>query len=107
MQNVGNTMREVIGPNVWIRPLLAGWYESGMAPTVVSDVRYPNEADAIRAVGGLIIRIERPGYAGLTGDAASHASEVPLPDHLVDFVVVNRHSIDALRDVAEMIANGG
>jgi hypothetical protein len=41
---------------------------------VISDVRFLNEVDAIRAAGGHIWRIERPG-AGLTGAAAQHVSE--------------------------------
>lgn len=41
---------------------------------VVDDVRFPNEAEAIRALGGIIVRIERPG-AGLGGAAGRHVSE--------------------------------
>jgi hypothetical protein len=41
---------------------------------VISDVRFINEVDAIRAAGGHVWKIERPG-AGLTGAAALHASE--------------------------------
>lgn len=103
MQAVGNSMREAIGPNVWIRPLFANWEESGRKPTVVSDVRYPNEADAIRRAGGLIIRVERPNLIGLQGEEAAHASEIPLPDHLVDVVIVNDKTENYLFEVVQAI----
>lgn len=41
---------------------------------VISDVRFINEVEAIRAANGNVWKIERPG-AGLTGAAAQHASE--------------------------------
>jgi len=41
---------------------------------VISDVRFVNEVEAIRAAGGHVWKIERPG-AGLTGAEAQHASE--------------------------------
>ena len=40
----------------------------------ISDVRFLNEVDAIRAAGGHVWKIERPG-AGLVGTAGQHASE--------------------------------
>lgn len=107
MQNVGNAMREAIGPNVWIRPLLSAWKESGEFSAVISDVRYPNEAAAIRGHGGLIIRIERPNSPGLDGDAAAHVSEVPLPDNLIDLVVVNDRGVGDLFEVARTIVDRG
>lgn len=107
MQNVGNGLRDAVGPNVWIRPLMAQWEASAQAPTVVSDVRYPNEAEAIRAAGGLVIRIERSNAAGLVGEAASHVSEAPLPDHLIDLVVSNNGSIEDLREIARTVVNKG
>lgn len=52
------------GPNP--RPAIQG--------VVISDVRFINEVEAIRAAGGHVWKIERPG-AGLVGTAAQHASE--------------------------------
>lgn len=41
---------------------------------VVPDVRFPNEAAALRAAGGRLVRVVRPG-AGLVGAAGEHSSE--------------------------------
>jgi hypothetical protein len=53
---------------------------------VITDVRFPNEAEAIRDAGGEVWKIYRP-EAENTGD--THASEVPLPDELIDRVIDN------------------
>lgn len=88
LQKVGVGMRQAIGPDVWVKRLLQGWVDTGLAPTVISDCRFENEAQAIRDLGGIIIQIVRPG-AGLSGNAASHVSENGIDDELIDFVVNN------------------
>lgn len=40
---------------------------------VIDDVRFPNEADMIKGLGGRVVRLERDGH-GATGD--QHASEL-------------------------------
>lgn len=48
---------------------------------VQESVRFPNEAEAIRALGGVVIRVERPGV----GPLSEHVSELPPaePDHVI------------------------
>lgn len=58
----------------------------------VSDVRFPNEAEFIRSMGGKIFHILRPGAKTV----ASHISEVPMKVHDGDVVVVNDGSISDL-----------
>jgi len=41
---------------------------------IADDVRFPNEAAAIRSRGDIVVRVKRPG-AGLTGTTGRHASE--------------------------------
>lgn len=63
---------------------------------VVTDVRFPNEAAAVRALGGYVVRLERPG-AGLRGLVAGHPSEaLAFP---VDEVVANDGTLDDLHRV--------
>lgn len=42
---------------------------------VVTDVRYPNEAQALRELRGHIVRVHRPGSAALAPETAQHESE--------------------------------
>lgn len=52
----------------------------------VTDVRFWNEAEAVQREGGVVVRVVGPD----DGDAPPHASEEPLPDSIVDYVVNNR-----------------
>lgn len=63
--------RDMIGPDLWIRAWKAALARTS-GPVVVDDCRFPNEAAAIRAAGGVMIRIERPGAGA---GAAGHSSE--------------------------------
>lgn len=96
MQLMGTEMiRKHFGPDHWHKLLLTSWRERGCPATVVSDVRFDNEAEAIRAAGGIIVRVTRPS-AGLSGENAQHASEAGVSDHLVDFVLDNSGDYTAL-----------
>ncbi len=59
---------------------------------VVTDVRYPNEAERISRLGGQMWEIVRPGLV-CDGDP----SEQPLPRHLVDRVITNDGTVGDLR----------
>lgn len=83
--------RQLIDENVWVDAALNGLDPDGMY--AVSDCRFLNEAEAIRARGGKVIRITRPGV----GPANSHASETSLDDYDFDAVVSNDDSHDVLR----------
>lgn len=62
--------------------------------TVLTDVRFPNEAALIRQLGGQIWQIRRPGYeAGGTGHASDTAGDEFSPDR----IVVNGGSLEDLR----------
>lgn len=96
LQHMGKGVRDVLGPDVWVNRLLAEWRSTGKPLTVISDCRYPNEALAIRAVGGIVVRINRPG-AGLEGVEAQHESEARLPAELVDIELWNLDSAAELQ----------
>lgn len=59
---------------------------------VVTDVRFPNEAEAIQREGGIVIRVLRPGMGG---DA--HASETSVDLINPNFVIINDGTFDTLR----------
>jgi hypothetical protein len=103
LQKVGKAVRDSVGEDTWVNRALNEWRSSGKPDTVISDCRYPNEAIAIRAMGGTIIRINRPGLVGLTGEAAQHESEARLADDLVDVEVYNDGTIGDLHAEARKI----
>lgn len=73
-----------------------------IAGVVVSDIRFGNEAAWIRAQGGEVWQILRPGAEGLAPATAAHESERGL---LGDLVIFNSGTLDDLFDiVSERIA---
>jgi hypothetical protein len=59
---------------------------------VFSDVRYPNEADAVRKLGGQVWRIERDGH----GPANEHTSEHALNKYNFDQRIYNDKDLESL-----------
>lgn len=90
MQTLGTEWgRLCMGPEFWVEAW-AGLADARLAvgrKIVVDDIRFANEVAAIRARGGLVIRVERPGLSGLAAPAA-HASE-GLDPGLCDLRLVN------------------
>lgn len=103
LQVVGVSMRETLGPNVWVRRAMRKWDEAGRPDTVISDVRFDNEAEAIRAVGGVVIEVVRPG-AGLTGEASRHVSEDGVRQDLIDFEFFNDRSLFEVAEEARKLS---
>jgi hypothetical protein len=109
LQNIGNEARDIFGDTFWIDQVLPnpilheGWERPGIELVqarypeadyvLVTDVRYPNEAERVKALGGMVWEVLRPGTA-----SDGHASEQPLPEHLIDWQIVNDGSFKLLRD---------
>lgn len=91
--------RDVFGADFWVDlllPLERNWVfewkdklDNQLDFAVITDVRFANEARRIKEVGGVVWNIDR----GLAGDG--HASEQPLPPHLVDITIDNRSTLEA------------
>lgn len=98
--------RDVFGSDFWVDALLprgGGWpmnfsgeMDFSMEPPeicAVTDVRFENEAERIRELGGIIIKIDRS-----VGDPDNHVSEFPLPNRLIDFVIENNTTLTVFRE---------
>ena len=97
LQRMGTEVgRNLFGPNFWVDIAFSGLDVN--QKYVITDARFPNEFDAVRAHGGEMWRIERPG----TGPVNNHPSETSLDDHEFDFYLVNDGTID---DLANKVLN--
>jgi hypothetical protein len=66
---------------------------------VVTDVRFPNEFNFIKSIGGLMVRISRPG---LTSSTDSHVSEIALDDEKgFDTFVDNNGTLEQFESIVQ------
>ncbi len=106
LQLLGTEGVRALHPDVWARlalkraaELLEPLHQDGSARSagvIIPDVRFGNEAEAIRAAGGRVVRIVRPGLGGEAWRA--HASE--RGEFGVDFTLVNDGSLEELQAAA-------
>lgn len=101
--DMGQAARRHLGADVWVRPVVRC-----VGPgrrIVVTDCRFPNEADAIRDRGGLVVRINKPGVGpALRPDGTPQVSDVALDDYDFDHVIVNDGSVERLQTLLRAIA---
>jgi hypothetical protein len=114
LQKLGtDALRNGLHHNVWVNALMADYTpewttdEGRHNPVqefpnwIITDVRFPNEAKAIKDRGGIIIRIERPGVKPIN----DHPSEIGLDDWNFDYKIANASDIFALAETVRSILN--
>jgi hypothetical protein len=107
LQRIGTEMGRSIHPETWTRYVKRKMDEEfslrkeaersivrGVRAAVITDVRFPNEADAVRSWGGVIWRVIRPGYED-QGD--THASETESDLIEPNLTIVNDGTLEDLR----------
>lgn len=94
--------RDIFAQDFWVNNLLprdeVQLYRKWMQPDnhtltqlmMVTDVRFPNEAERVKELGGFVLRIERPEAE----IEVKHSSENGLPEHMVDETIVNDEGLD-------------
>lgn len=100
--------REAMGREIWVAAAMAAArVDLALGRRVVlDDMRFPNEARAIRDAGGLLVRIARPGVARPEG---GHVSEGGLDGWRFDLELVNDAAspIAWVLDASAAIARAG
>lgn len=91
--------RNLIGESIWIDLAMqkVERYTTAFVSVVISDVRFDNEAEAIRSAGGFVWRVVRDAPSCLNSLAAKHASEAGISSHLIDSVITNNGTLGDLR----------
>jgi len=97
LQRLGDGARATFGANFWVEQATARIFTD----TVWTDVRYSNEGQAIRDLGGMVIKIERPGV-GPANDF--EAKEHSMEGFDFDVELMNSGTLDDLRSTILTIA---
>lgn len=126
LQKLGTeAMRDGLHTNVWVNALFAdyrnfhtdkfsvrqGINEPEYPKWIITDMRFPNEMEAVVAKGGITIRVVRPhGYTNPhTGEykempLSYHSSETALDGHTMHYDIINDGTIeDLIEKVKEIL----
>ena len=111
LQKLGTeAMRDGLHTNVWVNALFADYKEEfiskgiggfhdprpsyksiGFPNWIITDMRFPNEMEAVVEKNGITIRVNRPGISLL-----DHPSETSLDTAEFDYTIVNDSTIEDL-----------
>ncbi|WP_326742595.1 deoxynucleotide monophosphate kinase family protein [Streptomyces sp. NBC_01768] len=103
LQYMGQGVRD-LDPDFWIRQALrkVDDAEAIGLPCVITDVRYPNEVEALRRRGFHLVCVQRPGVEPVNG----HISETAVTPDDADELLINGGTIDALNTLVERLWEG-
>lgn len=126
LQELGtDACRNKLHPNTWVNALMAdykplmsvsfGIMDLGASTSqmekmskpipiehpnwIITDTRFPNEADAIKKAGGILIRVDRPGIAPVN----DHPSETGLDNYQFDEYITNDGDLNKLTKTVKEI----
>jgi hypothetical protein len=100
LQRMGTEVgREMFGENFWVDAAIDRIPDG--SKVIFADVRFPNEAKAIKDLGGQVWRVERVGYEAANG----HISEHALDDYEFDERIRNTGTVEDLCIVADGLLN--
>lgn len=93
-----DAMRNNFDQGIWVKALLRR-IKAHSGPVTIADVRFPNEAAAIELLGGLLVRVSRPGVLAVN----AHASETAL-DGWDAIDLFNDGTLEDLRSNVHLLA---
>lgn len=104
LQKLGTEgVRNCVHKDAWVIAAMAGYNVD--KHWLFTDVRFPNEANAIKSKGGIIIRLNRypPGCSPVFMDM--HESEKSLDNWKFDHVIYNVGTLEDLKNQIKEILN--
>jgi hypothetical protein len=90
--------REILGENIWVETAMKK--AAKFDKVAISDCRFSNEVQAVRDAGGIVVKIERPGFEPIN----SHISDTGIKDLQADYLIRNTGTVEDLhRDIEELL----
>ncbi|RIX74448.1 hypothetical protein [Acidovorax cavernicola] len=102
MQWWGTEYRRRQSPRYWTMQLAAritAYRRDGGTRFVITDCRFDNEVDTLRALGGTIWQVTRPGVDSTTTPEGQHVSVTDGTAFKPDAVIANTHDIRHLQQL--------
>lgn len=97
--------RQTMWDSIWIDAAFANVDED--AKVVVTDCRFPNEAQAVKDRGGRVLRISRAGVGpAVTEDGKIHASETSLDNWAFDYQLFNNGTLEEYQNEIRELVQG-
>jgi hypothetical protein len=104
LQTLGVGARKIFGEGFWVHEAMKTMLNDPRPDMnyVVTDVRFLNEADMVKANKGQIWRVKRVGVGAIN----SHVSESEMDDYKVDQIFTNNGTIEDLELMVKTRMNG-
>lgn len=86
----GTEFRRRQDNDYWVKQIIKKYAENNFAPTVVCDMRFPNEAEMIKNLKGYTVKIQRikDGKQFISDDRdPKHVSEIALDNYKYDLTI--------------------
>lgn len=98
LQKLGTeAIRDGLHEDAWVNALFANYHQG--ENWVITDMRFPNEYEAVKRFGGMAVRLWRPNVNPIN----YHESEVALDNHPFDYIASNEANEEDWKDVAEKL----
>jgi len=110
LQTLGTECGRAVDPNIWVDYGLhraRAFLSDDLKAVSFADLRFNNECEVVRAVGGEVWIIERPVFeeGGLTGTAAMHSSESEVySDEMRAMSTATIQNVGTLDDLHDKVA---
>lgn len=102
MQLWGTEYRRRQDPDYWVKQLTARLsyaIQAGGQRFVVTDCRFANEAAGLRAMGGVLWQVQRPGISAATTPEGTHVSATDGTEFAPDATIVNHMGLHELKEI--------
>jgi hypothetical protein len=94
LQFIGTDAYRHIDNNFWVKKLFDNIEKMCYSDVIITDVRLPNEVEAVKSRSGFHIRVERPN-CNIFVNGSNHASETSLLEEY-DYKLINNGSLEDL-----------
>lgn len=98
--------RRLVADDYWLRAVRTQIQDSPNTNFVVTDVRYPEEAELLRDLGGVLARVVRPSQAvEAIDEALAHPTETAMLNYPVDHAFINEEGLEGIERLWQATRN--